>query len=47
MPIGDQIRDETIQYNINKKYQPYHQVKLISMNFLQVKKYYNLIKNKE
>ena len=27
-----------------KKYQHYHQVKLINMNILQVKKYYFLIK---
>ena len=30
-----------------QKYQLYHQAKLISMNILQVKKYYLLIKNKE
>ena len=29
-----------------QKYQPYHHAKLISMNILQVKKYYLLIKNK-
>ena len=29
-----------------QKYQPYHQAKLISMNMLQVKKYYLLTENK-
>ena len=29
-----------------QKYQPYHQAKLISMNILQTKKYYLVIKNK-
>ena len=49
MTIDDKIRDEKIQYNINnkakKKYQHYHQVKLISMNILQVNKNYLLIKD--
>ena len=49
MTTNDQIKDET--YNMIlieklQKYQPYHQAKLISMNILQVKKYYHLIKNK-
>ena len=42
MTINDQIKDEKLQYDINReaeKYQPYHQAKLISMNILQVKKY--------
>ena len=41
--------DEKLQYDINreaKKYLPYHQAKLISMNILQVKKYYLLNENK-
>ena len=49
MTIQDQIRDK--KYNMIlkeklQKYQLYHQVKLISMNILQVKKYYLLIKSK-
>ena len=49
MTTDDKIRDEKLQYYINReveKYQNYHQVKLIGMNILQVKKYYLLIKNK-
>ena len=49
MIIDDKIRDEKVQYDINRKqqkYQDYHQAKLINMNFLQAKKYYNLIKVK-
>ena len=52
MTIDDQIRYEKLQYDINReaakmlKYQPYYQKNLISMNILQVKKYYYLIKNK-
>ena len=47
MTIDDKIRDEKLQYDINRKaakYQLYHQEKLINMNVLQVKKYYLLIK---
>ena len=47
MTIDDKIRDEKLQYDINReaaKYQHYHQVKLINVNFFQVKKYYHLIK---
>ena len=36
MTTDDKIRDEKVQYNINRespKYQHYHQVKLINMNF--------------
>ena len=29
------------------KYQPYHQVKLINMNTLQLKKYYLLVKKQQ
>ena len=49
MTIEDQIRDEKLQYDINRqaeKYQFYYQVKLISMNILLVKKYCHLINNK-
>ena len=50
MTTDDQIRDEKIQFDVNRetarKYQPYHRVKLISMNILLVKKYYRLIKGK-
>ena len=42
MTIEDQIRDEKLQYDM-QKYQLYHQAKLISMNILLVKKYYLLI----
>ena len=45
------IRSKIKNYNIIliekfQKYQPYHQAKLISMNMLQVNKYYFQIKNK-
>ena len=49
MTTDDQIRDEKLQYDINReapKYQPYCQAKLISMIILLVKKYYHLIKTK-
>ena len=49
MTIEDQIRDEKLQYDINRrlqKYQLYHQAKSINMNFLPVKKYYHLTNNK-
>ena len=49
MTIDDKIKDE--YYNMIlieklQKYMSYHQVKLISMNILQVKKCYLLIKSK-
>ena len=47
MTIDYKIRDEKLQYDIKrkaKKYQNYHQVKLINMNILQVKKHYLLNK---
>ena len=48
MAINDKIRHAKLQYKIltekPKRYQHYHQVKLINMNFLQVKQYYHLIK---
>ena len=46
------VRLRVENYNIMKlieklqKYQPYHQVKLASINILLVKKYYLLIKSK-
>ena len=49
MAIDNQIRDEKLQYDINRKggkYQRYHQAKLIGMKTLHVKKYCLLIKNK-
>ena len=49
MTIEDQIRDEKLQYDINReaaKYQLHHQVKLISMNILLVKRYCHLINSK-
>ena len=59
MTSDDQIKDEKIQYDINRevlslkslslalKYQPDHQAKLINMNILQVEKYCILIQNKQ
>ena len=47
MRIDDKIKDEKLQYDINRetaKYQRYHLEKLINMNILQVKKYCHLIK---
>ena len=49
MTIDDQIKDEKLQYDINReaaKNQPYHHAKLIDMNILQVKKYCLPIKSK-
>ena len=48
MEIDDNISHEKLKYNIdlkadNKKYQFYHQVQLINMNILQLKKHYYLI----
>ena len=48
MSVDDKIRNEKLQYDINRqaaKYQHYHQEKLININILQVKKYYLVIKN--
>ena len=47
MTIDDKIKDE--KYNAilrekQQKYQHYLQGKLININILQVKKYYNLVK---
>ena len=49
MAIDDKIRDEKLQHDINRKekqpkYHHYHQVKLININLLQVKKYHQLIR---
>ena len=47
MTIDDKIRDEKLQYNINKEaeiYHHYHLEKRININILLVKKYYLLIK---
>ena len=49
MTIEDQIKDEKLQYTLIeklRKYQRYHQVNLINMNTLLVKKYYHRISNK-
>ena len=49
MTIDDEIRDEKLQYDINReaaKFQHYHLEKLINLNILQVNKYCLLIKNK-
>ena len=49
MNIEDQIKDEKLQYDINReaaKITAYHQVKLINTNTLLVKKYYLRINNK-
>ena len=42
------IRLRMKNYNmiLIEKYLPYHHAKLISMNFVKVKKYYLLVKNK-
>ena len=50
MRIDDKIKDEKLQYDINRetaKYQRYHLEKLINMNILQVKKYCHLIKTEQ
>ena len=49
MTIEDQIKDENcnmILIERLQKYLLYHQVKLISMNILLVKRFYRLINNK-
>ena len=53
MTIEDQIRDEKLQYDINREAAKISALssgkfinKLISMNTLLVKKYYHLINNK-
>ena len=50
MRIDDKIKDEKLQYDINRetaKYQRYHLEKLINMNILKVKKYCHLIKTEQ
>ena len=45
MTIDDKIKDEKLQYDMKQQiYQLYHLEKLISMNILEVKNYYHLIK---
>ena len=45
MTTDDKIKDERLQYDMKHQiYQLYHLEKLISMNILQVKNYYHLIK---
>ena len=47
MTIDDKIRDEKLQYDINRKaakYLHYYWTILIYMNILKMKKYYLLIK---
>ena len=47
MTIDDVIKEEkynTILTKKQQKYQHYHQVNLINMNILQVKKYHPLVK---
>ena len=49
MTINDQIRDEKLQYDINReasKISALHQVILKNMNILLVKIYYYLINSK-
>ena len=50
MTINDKIRDEKLQYDINREaanLSAYHLEKLININILQVKNYYLLIKEKK
>ena len=51
MTIDDQIRDEKLQYHINREVAKISALSsalsdLINMNILQAKKHYHLIKNK-
>ena len=49
MTINDQIKDEKLQYDINRQaanYLPYHQENFINMNILLVKIYYHPANNK-
>ena len=49
MTIDDQIKDEKLQYDINREAAEISALssgKLISMNILLVKRYYHLINNK-
>ena len=44
MIIDDKIRDENLQYNINRELPKISALSLINMNILWVKKYHSLIK---
>ena len=50
MTIDDQLKDEKLQYDINREAAKisvfYHQTKLINMNILLVKKYFHPMDNK-
>ena len=48
MTIDDQIRDEKLQYNINREAAKISALSSnkFNMNILQAKKYYHLIKSK-
>ena len=46
MTINDQIRDEKLKYDINRKAAVISALSLISMSTLLVKKYYHLVSNK-
>ena len=49
MTLEDQIRDEKLQYDINReaaKISVYHQAKLMSMNILPLTRYCHLINSK-
>ena len=46
MAIDDKIKDEKLQYNINREAAKISALSLINMNILQVKKYCRLIKDK-
>ena len=45
MAIDDKIRDEKLQFDINRE-KHYYLEKFINMNIIQVKKYWFLIKYK-
>ena len=47
MTTDDQIKDEKLQYDINREAQPYRQEKLINTNIVQVKNYHLLIKKRK
>ena len=44
MIIDDKIRDENLQYNINRELAKISALSLINMNILWLKKYHPLIK---
>ena len=50
MTIDDEIKDEKLQYDINReadKYLPYHQENFVNVSILLVKIYYHVINNKK